>query len=73
MAISGGPNNMTGRSAEDLVIPVPPGTLVYDADTGELLGDLVEPGQRLMVCKGRARRARQPAFCHIPQPGAAHR
>ncbi|WP_299024519.1 GTPase ObgE [uncultured Thermanaerothrix sp.] len=48
----GGPNNMTGRSGEDLIIPVPPGTVVYDDDTGELLGDLVEPGQRLVVCRG---------------------
>src|SRR5512138_2586471 len=47
----GGPNNMSGRSAEDLVIPVPPGTLVHDI-SGALLGDLVEPGQRLVVCKG---------------------
>ena len=48
----GGPNNMSGRGAEDLVIPVPPGTLVYDAETGDLLGDLVEAGQRLLVAKG---------------------
>ena len=41
-----------GAAAKDLVIPVPPGTLVYDADTGELFGDLVEPGQRLLVAKG---------------------
>lgn len=43
---------MTGRSAEDLVIPVPPGTVVYDELTGELLGDLTEPDQSLTVCKG---------------------
>ena len=48
----GGPDNMSGRGAKDLVIPVPPGTLVYNADTDELLGDLVEPGQRLLVAKG---------------------
>ncbi len=48
----GGVNNMTGKSASDLLIPVPPGTVVYDADSGELLGDLVEPDQRLVVCKG---------------------
>jgi GTP-binding protein len=48
----GGPNNMSGRGAEDLVVPVPPGTLVFNADTGDLLGDLVEPGQRLLVAKG---------------------
>jgi GTP-binding protein len=48
----GGPNNMSGRGARDLIVPVPPGTLVYIADTGELLGDLVEAGQRLLVAKG---------------------
>ena len=48
----GGVNNMTGRSAENLVIPVPPGTIVYDAETGELLGDLVEANQQLTVCVG---------------------
>jgi GTP-binding protein len=48
----GGGSNQTGRSAEDLIIPVPPGTLVYDADTGELLGDLTEDGEQLLVCKG---------------------
>jgi GTP-binding protein len=48
----GGPNDMTGRSAENLVILVPPGTVVRDADTGELLGDLVEPHQRLLVAPG---------------------
>lgn len=48
----GGPNKMTGRGGKDLVIPVPPGTLVYNAKTGQLLGDLVEYGQRLMVAKG---------------------
>jgi GTP-binding protein len=50
--VNGGVNNQTGRSAEDLVIPVPPGTIVHDADNNELLGDLVTPGQRLVVCKG---------------------
>ncbi len=49
---NGGAQNRTGRSAEDLVIPVPPGTVVYNAETGELLGDLTQPGQRLIVCKG---------------------
>jgi GTP-binding protein len=48
----GGVNNMTGKSAEPLVIPVPPGTLVYDEASGVLLGDLVTPGQQLVVCKG---------------------
>jgi GTP-binding protein len=50
--VNGGPSNMTGKSAADLVIPVPPGTLVFDDISGELLGDLVKPHQRLTICKG---------------------
>ncbi|PWH12005.1 MAG: GTPase ObgE [Anaerolineae bacterium] len=49
---NGGPNNMSGKHGDDLVIPVPPGTVVFDAVTGDLLGDLTQPGQRLLVCKG---------------------
>ncbi len=49
---NGGPNNMSGKSAEDLVVLVPPGTVVYDDSTNAVLGDLVHPGQRLLVCKG---------------------
>ncbi|MFW6264043.1 MAG: GTPase ObgE [Cyanobacteriota bacterium] len=48
----GGPKNRTGAMGEDLMIPVPCGTVVYDADTKEVLGDLVEPGQQLCVAKG---------------------
>lgn len=48
----GGAKKMFGRSADDLIIPVPMGTIVYDAETGELLGDLTENGQQLLVCKG---------------------
>lgn len=42
----------TGRSGEDLTIPVPPGTMVYDAETQEFIGDLNEIGARLCVAKG---------------------
>lgn len=48
----GGPNNMSGNSAEDLVVLVPPGTIVYNDVNGELVGDLITPGQRLVVAKG---------------------
>lgn len=44
--------NQHGRSGRDLYIPVPPGTLVYDAETGELLADLTEPGQKVLVARG---------------------
>ncbi|RCK75662.1 MAG: GTP-binding protein Obg [Anaerolineae bacterium] len=48
----GGKQNMTGKSGEDLIIQVPAGTLVYNADSGELLGDLTQKGQRLIVARG---------------------
>ena len=48
----GGGNNKFGKSAGNLVIPVPPGTVIYDAATGDLLGDLTAPDQELVVCKG---------------------
>jgi len=44
--------NMTGKSADDVYLPVPPGTELRDADTGELLGELLEPGQTVLVAKG---------------------
>jgi GTP-binding protein len=49
---NGAKSNMTGKSADDLEIEVPPGTVVYDEETGGVIGDLVEPGQRLVVCRG---------------------
>ncbi len=48
----GGPNNCTGASGRDRVIEVPCGTVVYDAETGELIGDLITPGQTLTIAKG---------------------
>jgi len=44
--------NRTGRSGSDLEIRVPVGTVVRDADTGELIGDLALPGTRLRVARG---------------------
>ena len=44
--------NQTGRSGEDLVIEVPPGTVVRDAKTGEFIADLTEPGQKVLVARG---------------------
>lgn len=48
----GGSKNQQGATAEDLLIPVPPGTMVYDADTGEFLADLVENDERVLVAQG---------------------
>lgn len=41
-----------GRGAEDLILKVPLGTQIYDVDTGLLLGDLVEHGERFLCAKG---------------------
>jgi GTP-binding protein len=49
---SGRGQNKTGRAGEDLVLKVPVGTTVLDEDTGEMLGDLSVPGQRLIVAQG---------------------
>jgi GTPase len=43
---------MHGKSGKPLVIKVPPGTLVWDDGTGELIADLTEPGEKFLVAKG---------------------
>lgn len=43
---------MHGRGADDLIVPIPPGTTIREAETGRLLGDLVEHGEQLVVAKG---------------------
>jgi GTP-binding protein len=48
----GGPNCMTGAGGADLVLNIPVGTQVYDADTGGLLADLVVEGQKAVVAQG---------------------
>ena len=48
----GAGRNMTGRSGNDLEVQVPRGTIIHDVDTGELIGDLTEDGQRIKVAQG---------------------
>ena len=50
--VNGGTSQMTGRNGKDLILYVPPGTVLFDADTGELIGDLTTAGQQLTVGKG---------------------
>jgi GTP-binding protein len=50
--VKGGPSQMSGRYGNDLILYVPPGTVIFDADTGELIGDLTQPGQQLSILKG---------------------
>ncbi len=48
----GGPNQETGRSAEDVDLPVPLGTEIRDAASGALVGEVLAAGERLLVAKG---------------------
>lgn len=43
---------MHGRSAEDLVVPVPPGTVVINENTGDVIADLTDAGQKFIVASG---------------------
>lgn len=48
----GSGKNQQGKAGEDRLIPVPPGTIAYDADSDEFLADLVEDGQQVLVARG---------------------
>ena len=48
----GSGSNRSGRSGADLVMPVPPGTVIKDMGTGEFLGEIVEAGQEIRVGRG---------------------
>jgi GTP-binding protein len=50
--VPGRGKNQTGARGEDIVVMVPPGTVVRDADSGQVLADLVEAGQRVIVAQG---------------------
>ncbi|MEO0352521.1 MAG: GTPase ObgE [Cyanobacteria bacterium P01_A01_bin.15] len=79
----GGPKNMTGATGKDLIVEVPCGTMVYNAETDELLGDLVAAGQTLCVAQGGkgglgnkhflSNRNRAPEACLPGLPGEAGR
>ncbi|CEA02903.1 GTPase ObgE [Pseudomonas saudimassiliensis] len=45
-------SDCTGAKGEDMILSVPVGTTVIDAGTQEIIGDLTEPGQRLLVAQG---------------------
>jgi len=44
--------NQTGANGADVIVEVPPGTVVRNADTGELLADLTQPGQNFIAARG---------------------
>lgn len=79
---NGQSSNMHGRGAEDLLIKVPPGTIIRDEATGQVLGDITEIGQTIVVAKGgRGGRGnarfvnsvhRAPTFAELGEPGEEH-
>ncbi|RAI82330.1 MULTISPECIES: GTPase ObgE [Staphylococcaceae] len=76
---NGQTSNMHGRGAKDLILKVPPGTIVKNAETGEIIADLVLHEQSAVVAKGgrggrgnsRFASASNPApdFCENGEPG----
>ena len=48
----GSGSNRTGRSGTDVIMPVPVGTVIKDLETSELLGEILEDGQRIVVARG---------------------
>ena len=48
----GGGSNKQGKQGKDVEVPVAPGTAVYDADSGDFLGELIEVGDRILVARG---------------------
>ena len=71
-----------GKAGEDLILEVPPGTAVYDDETGELLADLVAVGQEAIVAKGgrgglgnthfKSPTHQAPKHAQKGEPGAEH-
>ena len=69
----------TGKNGQDLVIELPPGTLVTDAETGQNIIDLIKPGERLVPANGgrggqgnrrfKTSTNRSPRFAQPGEPG----
>jgi GTP-binding protein len=48
----GSGSNRSGRSGDSVVLPVPPGTIIRDAETGAMLGEVLEEGETITVARG---------------------
>ena len=69
----------TGKNGRDVIISLPTGTLITDADTGQLIKDLIKPGERVVVAKGgrggqgnarfKTSTNRAPRFAQPGEPG----
>ena len=50
--LHGSGSNKTGASGDDIILPVPPGTVIRNAETNEIVAELLESGDQVMVAKG---------------------
>ena len=50
--LHGSGKNRTGKSGQDLEVSVSPGTIIRDAETKDVLGEVLEPGDRVIVARG---------------------
>lgn len=76
---NGGAKEMFGKNAEDVIVEVPLGTMIYDNKTGELLADMTQEGQRAVIVKGghggrgnshfATSAVRAPTFAEKGEPG----
>lgn len=76
---AGGVNDKQGRQGKDLILKVPCGTIIRDAETGGLLYDLTEPGEKVLICEGgkggrgntffKTSTRRAPSECTPGKPG----
>ena len=77
--VSGGSNRRQGRGGKDLILKVPCGTLVKNAETGEIIADLTDHQQKYVLCKGgkgglgndffKTPTNRAPNYCTPGKPG----
>ena len=75
----GGGKGMHGKNAEDLIIKVPPGTVVTDMDTNLVIADITKKDDQVIICEGgrggrgniafATRSNPAPAFCENGEPG----
>ncbi|MGU3473008.1 GTPase ObgE [Paenibacillus sp. D51F] len=64
----GRPKSMHGAGAEDTIVRIPPGTIIIDDDTGEIVGDMTRHGQQVIVGKGGRGGRGNPRFATISNP-----
>ena len=58
--------NQHGRGAKDMIVKVPPGTVVSDEKTNEVIADLIEHGQRAVIAKGGRGGRGNIVLLHLP-------